>query len=407
MFHDTPPDHEPASTGDVSHLIGEHFQQKGPPFELIGGGTSLVPGRPRSEGIQLLSTRRMDREIDYPAGDMTITVEAGMTVDALNRRLAQENQRLPVDIPFPDRSTIGGALALNLSGPGHFAHGTLRDYLIGIRAVDGQGRVYKAGGRVVKNVAGYDLCKLMIGSRGTLGVLTEVTLKLRPQAPFRICLVYSGLDAAVLEQAIATALRSGTRPLAIEAFSIEFASTLPLELPHEDGLCLCIAFEGTESDVQWQVQTLKQELAAILWNEPQQLSAGEADPLWVGLTEFQFAGHRNPQGASLRATLPSSATSEALRLASNAGWTVQAHAANGIINAMIPEFDGAARQALQPVVDWVLNHQGRIRPRTGPAEWQRHLRNHFPTRSGNVLAARLKSTFDPERLLNPGLEVTW
>src|SRR5260221_13588513 len=111
---------------------------------------------------------------------MTITVQAGITIAKLQVLLASENHRLPVDIPFPDRATLGGALAANASGPRRYGFGTLRDYLIGISTVNDEGHEVKAGGRVVKNVAGYDLCKLHIGALGTLGIISQVTLKLRP-----------------------------------------------------------------------------------------------------------------------------------------------------------------------------------------------------------------------------------
>ena len=112
---------------------------------------------------------------------MTITVQAGITArPAAGDCCAAENQRLPIDVPRPDQATLGGALAVNVSGPRRYGFGTLRDYVIGISVVNDEGQEVKAGGRVVKNVAGYDLCKLHIGALGTLGIITQVTLKLRP-----------------------------------------------------------------------------------------------------------------------------------------------------------------------------------------------------------------------------------
>src|SRR5262245_21138531 len=115
--------------------------------------------------------RGLDQVIDYPARDMTITVRAGITIAKLQEILAKENQRLPVDIPDSEIATLGGAIAVNASGPRRYGFGTLRDYLIGISFTDDGGKEAKAGGRVVKNVAGYDLCKLHIGALGTLGIV--------------------------------------------------------------------------------------------------------------------------------------------------------------------------------------------------------------------------------------------
>src|SRR5690606_27275996 len=139
-------------------MVREAYDE-GSPIYPIGGGTSLEFGLPpRDPGIGL-SMRALKRVIDYPARDMTITVEAGITLDALATTLAREKQRLPIDIPSADRATLGGAIACNQSGARRYANGTIRDYVIGISAVDGRGMTFRAGGRVVKNVAGYDFCK--------------------------------------------------------------------------------------------------------------------------------------------------------------------------------------------------------------------------------------------------------
>src|SRR6266851_6397233 len=145
-----------------------------------GGGThSHIGYAPAKPGFAVDMTA-MDQVIDYPARDMTITVQAGITLAKLQAILAAENQRLPIDVAEPERATLGGAIAVNASGPRRFGFGTLRDYVIGISFTNDEGNEVKAGGRVVKNVAGYDLCKLQIGAFGTLGIITQVTLKLKP-----------------------------------------------------------------------------------------------------------------------------------------------------------------------------------------------------------------------------------
>ena len=140
---------------------------------------SITARQPTRPGIGL-SLAKLNRVVDYPAADLTITVEAGMTIAELTRRLAAQRQRLPIDVPQPDRATVGGAVAVNAAGPRRYAYGTMRDYLLGFTAVDGTGRLFSGGGRVVKNAAGYNMCRLMAGSLGTLGVITQVTLMVRP-----------------------------------------------------------------------------------------------------------------------------------------------------------------------------------------------------------------------------------
>ena len=121
-----------------------------------------MPGR-------TLDLTGLNRIVDYTPRDMTIVVEAGVRMADLAATLAAEGQHLPIDVPRAGEATIGGVVATNWSGPRRYGHGTIRDYVIGIHAVDGRGTPFKGGGRVVKNVAGYDFCKLLTGSLGTLG----------------------------------------------------------------------------------------------------------------------------------------------------------------------------------------------------------------------------------------------
>ena len=132
-----------------------------------------------------VETTALNQVIDYPARDMTVTVQAGITIAKLQETLAAEGQWLPVDVPQPERATLGGAVALNVSGPRRFGYGTLRDYVIGISFVTDEGQEVKAGRRVVKNVAGYDLMKVQIGAAGTLGLITQLTLKVKPKPEAR------------------------------------------------------------------------------------------------------------------------------------------------------------------------------------------------------------------------------
>src|SRR5262249_12792151 len=135
------------------------------------------------------------------------------------------NQRLPIDVPRADQATLGGILACNVSGPRRFGHGTLRDYVLGISVVNDEGHEIKAGGRVVKNVAGYDLCKLFIGSLGTLGIITQASLKLRPLPDVHALLsVNCGPDAVadLLDRLHA----SRTRPICVELLNPSAAQAL-------------------------------------------------------------------------------------------------------------------------------------------------------------------------------------
>ena len=171
----------PGSVAEIGDLV-RRAAAEGQALYPLGGRTLLDIGLPPTRPGLGVDLRGLSQIIDYPARDMTITVQAGITLAELQALLATENQRLPIDVPRPEQATLGGALAANASGPRRLGFGTLRDYVIGISTVNDEGQEVKAGGRVVKNVAGYDLCKLHIGALGTLGIISQVTLKLRPRA---------------------------------------------------------------------------------------------------------------------------------------------------------------------------------------------------------------------------------
>jgi glycolate oxidase FAD binding subunit len=145
-----------------------------------GGGTKLEWGNPPSRADLILSAARLNRIVEHVWADLTVTVEAGCVVADLQRALARHGQRLAIDPLWPGRATIGGILAANDSGAWRLAYGGLRDLIIGITLVLADGTIARSGGKVVKNVAGYDLPKLATGALGTLGVITQAVFRLHP-----------------------------------------------------------------------------------------------------------------------------------------------------------------------------------------------------------------------------------
>ena len=146
-----------------------------------GGGTHMHIGNVPGRYDIALSLARLDRIVEHEPADLTASCQAGITLDRLRGHLGKHAQLVPLDPPWGEKATVGGVLAANASGPSRHAYGAPRDFTIGLRVVTADGRVTKTGGRVVKNVAGYDLCKLYIGSLGTLGIIVEATFKLAPQ----------------------------------------------------------------------------------------------------------------------------------------------------------------------------------------------------------------------------------
>ena len=182
---------------------------------IRGGGTKITWGRQPSSVDLVVSTSRLTRLIAHRHGDLTVTVQAGMTLRNLNVALSAERQWLPIDSAF-DEATIGGIVATNDSGPSRHRNGTPRDLVIGITLALTDGRLVKAGGTVVKNVAGYDLGKLVSGSHGTLAGIADVTFKLVPIPQSSATLVVDYADAGALARDVAALDASQIEPAAFD-----------------------------------------------------------------------------------------------------------------------------------------------------------------------------------------------
>src|SRR5262249_21492329 len=188
----------------------------------------------------------------------------GIRLSRLQVILRSEGQRLPVDVPCPELATLGGALAANVSGPRRYGLGTLRDYVIGISIINDEGQETKAGGQVVKNVAGYDLCKLHIGALGTLGIISQVTLKLRPM-PEETVLLIIRCEMSEVETALDRLDANRTRAVCIDVVNGRASAGLsPDRGLRPDGVwAVIVGFEENREAVRWQLQQVIKELSTI------------------------------------------------------------------------------------------------------------------------------------------------
>lgn len=373
----------------------------------VGGATAQDYGRvPRAEGIAVRTTG-LDRLVDYPARDMTITVEAGITMRRLAALLGEQGQWLPVDVADAERATLGGALATNASGPRRYGYGTWRDYVIGISAVDAEGTAFKAGGRVVKNVAGYDLCKLLVGSLGTLGIVTQVTLKVRP-APEASALVAAavGSNLSAIDETLAALGKSRTQPVCIElvnrAACREASRRNGCELPEADYV-LVVGFEGTARAVQWQQQTFATELAPARF-ELVEYRDERCGPLWQSLTESAVAAPPADGEVTFKANVAASKVCELLEHCAGRAMILQSHAGNGIVEGRLTGVDDAdeAADVLERLRDFATSAGGNLIVLRCPAGWKEQLSVWGRPRGDWELMRRIKQKLDPKGLLNPG-----
>lgn len=209
-----------------------------------GGGTLLHIGAPPREYDIRLSMTAISRIVEQNPEDMTVTCEAGVSLSRLQRALARSGQRLAIDVARDDRASIGGVVATNTTGGLRHGFGLPRDIVLGMTAIDGSGRTLRAGGRVVKNVAGYDLVRLLAGSWGSLAVITELTLRTHPLAPAGATLVFEFVSPAELDAARARLLEE---PLPLVALDFAVDTSEPTAL-----WMLVVRVEGSEEEVAFQ-----------------------------------------------------------------------------------------------------------------------------------------------------------
>jgi glycolate oxidase subunit GlcD len=222
-----------------------------------GAGTWLDVGNPLSRAELIVSTSRMQRIIEHEPADLVACAEAGVTLDALNTELSRAGQWLPLDPPRDERATIGGVVATGMGGAQGFGYGLPRSSVIGMRVALADGRLIKAGGRVVKNVAGYDLCKLFTGSYGTLGLILELTFKLRP-LPARTMTVAACAPLDSLLRSAHSIIDARLLPVAIELLSTGAAARIAVS-NEEAHPTLLVRYAGTPETVAFQTEeTIKQ-----------------------------------------------------------------------------------------------------------------------------------------------------
>ncbi len=325
----------PATQEELADVVREAYRNSTPVYP-IGGGTSLDYGLvARQSGIGL-SLAGLNRVVDYPARDMTITLEAGVRLAELAKTLAAERQWLPIEAPHAEQATLGGLIATAWCGPRRYGWGTMRDYVIGITAVDGRGMTFRGGGRVVKNVAGYDFCKLLTGSLGTLGVITQLTLKIRP-LPARSALLCCRLaDWQQAERLLAGLPASAATPSAIELVAGPAWSELPA--PGASGVgWLLIGLDGSAVEVDWMTDRLAAEFRTP-GAKIDALESGQADAGWQRLRDF--AALHAPAPLVVKASLRPSATVDFVRLVLEIDpeASIQAHAGSGIVIVRFAQF---------------------------------------------------------------------
>jgi len=239
------PSHEPRSVAEAAQLLGAFAREKRR-VAFVGGGTELSVGAPPERIDAVVRTRGFSRIVEYQPADMVMVVEAGATLLEVQRAAREHRQQLALDPPWPELATIGGIVATSAFGPRRARYGGVRDLIIGVQIVRADGTIARGGGKVVKNVAGFDLPKLVCGSLGTLGLIAGATFRLHPIAEASETAVVPGLSAADVVSMVSRLRAAQLEPTALAAIAAP------------SGFDLALCFEGFAKGVQQQIARLRQ-----------------------------------------------------------------------------------------------------------------------------------------------------
>jgi glycolate oxidase FAD binding subunit len=406
----------PGTIDETSKVIAFAYAEK---LAVIptGGGTKMgMGGIPKKLDI-LLSTKRMNRYNDYDIANLTVGVECGATLAEVQEKLAGEGRGyfVALDPPHTREATIGGIVAMNDSGPKRFLYGAARDIILGIKAVLPNGDIIVAGGKAVKNVAGYDMTKLLIGSMGAVGVICEVIFRItpRPDAEATLLFPFDGLKEAA--GFLRKLLHSKYYPASLELINARMADDLKATAALKGRYIAAIALDGIEEGVV----RLKTDLSEMGRQEGATdvvvLTADAHRDFWIAyrdVADIQAKAHSNL--ISLKANFALSKVTEMVGSFEGAcreaglDCALRCRAGNGLLFAALPMGDdlGAKTASVVGLIGRLtaesVKCEGNLVVERAPRTIREKVSVWGQTRSDVVVVRRLKEKLDPSGILNPG-----
>jgi glycolate oxidase FAD binding subunit len=380
------------------------------PLEIIGHGSKRLVGQPMATNA-LLDLSALNAVTAYEPNELIITVQAGAPLADVQSLIDSRNQQFafePIDtstlLGTPKLGTIGGMIGVGLAGPRRIQAGGARDHLLGAHAVSGFGDSFKAGGRVVKNVTGYDLCKLLAGSWGTLAVMTEVTLKVMPRPESERTLVLRGLDDVSANKAMTAALGSpfdvsGAAHVPNSAFRATAGALTDLGSPQQ--AITLLRLEGITASAAHRAIALGKILAPF--GAAEVLEDAASGAAWRSVRDIQpFAadGALGSWPVWRIVCPPASGGTLGAGLARDTGGDVLYDWGGGLIWAALPPKSDAQAALVRQRVNAVGGHATLIR---ASEEVRRNVDVFHPQQGGVAsLSERVRASFDPKNILNRG-----
>lgn len=384
---------EPADEVEVAALLA-YAVREGLKVLVRGGGTQLDLGSPPSGGDILLSLARLNQMVEHAPHDLTVTVQAGMPLGALQAALAPAGQWLALDPALAGGATIGGVIATNASGPRRLRYGGVRDQIIGVRVALCDGSVVKGGGKVVKNVAGYDLPKLYTGALGTLGVVVSATFRLYPLPAASRTVTLTAPDPAPLCALAREVAASTLEPAILDTCGAT------------GGDCLfAVRFETVAAAAEQQAARLV-ELAKPL-GLARILAEDEEAAFWQALRDEQMAPAGGGGALAIKVSLlpteiaPWLAQASAVAAEHNLPFRWRAHAGHGIVFARLTGSLDALLASIEKLRQAALTRRGSLIVLAAPLALAGRYDPWGPSPALELMR-RLKMQFDPNATLNPG-----
>ncbi len=392
----------PADDGEVSKSLACAWEE-GLGVVPWGGGTYQSVGHPPRRYDLALDLRRLNRLLVHEPADMTATAQAGIRMVELQRQLADRGQFLPLDVPFPERATLGGVLSGKVSGPLRCRYGTARDLVLGLRLAHADGTLTKCGAKVVKNATGYDVTKLYLGSHGTLGIILEATLKVVPRPEVEQGWWLAGHDPGTAQTLADRILGSHLVPNRVEMLDEAAGRECGLS-----GSGLAVSISGLPETVQGQRASLERIAgeSGIIAAEIR-----DVEGIWRALSDFPWANTGWSGGevhALWRGGAPPADSAKAMLAIREAtpqsvGVSTAATVAHGILRGRFrSEAPEAVVHGLRAAREVLGALGGFLTVLDAPASVRAHVDVWGPAPEGFGVMQRLKTAFDPKGILNPG-----
>jgi glycolate dehydrogenase FAD-binding subunit len=416
----------PASSEEVAAIVKFAAAEK---LALVptGARTKLGIGYAPSRYDLALDMTRLNKVIAYDPGDLTLSVEAGVPLAKLAQVLAEHRQFLPLPVPFVNRTTIGGLIASGVDSPLRQFYGTARDFLLGMEYVTGEGVAAKSGGRVVKNVTGYDIHKLMIGALGTLGIITKINFKTFPTPLERRGYVPRFRSADQALDLCHRLMQSPLAPLSVEVFSPQVTelfesaaalrmaeAPLPKHVFDSNEWAVSVTYAGSQTVLARFVADVARVAKPYDVRGLTMLTEENLPPIWNRQREFiPIALASSPATTIVKINVLPMRMKEALVAAQKAAesnnlrWAAMARGLGIIYFAILPsDHTEECRQrvatATAAIQETCAKLAGHATIPWAPAEWKSTLQIWGPQRPDAAQMQKVKSVFDPQNILSPG-----